>query len=113
MEWAQCRSKANIDQPLKCSVERDELVVRVGVGTIAFCCKKKNGGNVPDQIKIIDKHQFAKDIAYEMEREEENGDTPLRLLLDEVIQKAMDMGSTGLSYPRRSRPPCVKPEGEK
>ena len=86
------------DQPLKAEVVDDKLVISIGVGTLAWAAKKKNGGPVPNKYKIACKQQWARDVANALEHDDEVGNTPLTELLDNAMQSAMDRGSTGLRY---------------
>lgn len=92
------------DQPLKCSVEDDELVIRVGIDTLAVCFEEADENNPFDeklndfrrQFAVIDKVEFANDVALAMNDEAENGDTPLNLFLDKMTQAAADDGTLGI-----------------
>lgn len=87
------------NQPLKAQVEGDRLVISIGVETLAWACDPKNGGKLeratidPNQV-----HEFAKDVAHEMCREDEIGNTPIAELLDSMAEKAADNGSASLYW---------------
>ena len=85
------------EQPLKCEVSGDLLVVSIGINTLAWAALKKNGGPL-DGVCVIDKVQFAKDVSLAITSEDETGDGPLNRFLDEMIQLAADQGSPGLKY---------------
>lgn len=94
------------DQPLKCSVEGDELVIRIGIDVLAFAFEEAEENNPFDyesesgdfrrKYGVIDKGEFANDVALAMNAEAENGDTPLNLFLDKMMQVAADDGSLGI-----------------
>lgn len=95
--------KSETDSPLGCEIEGEQLVIRIGVSTLAWASKKRNGGVVPDNYRMVDKLQWAKDVANEIMHEDEVGNTMLCDMLDEAMQSAMDDGSTGLGYPQTKR----------
>ena len=90
--------KEQVDRPLGCAVEGNELVIRIGVGTLAWAAKKRNGGPIPNRVRIADKHDWAKDVANSLQHEDEVGNSMLTEILDRAMRLAMDMGSTGLNY---------------
>lgn len=87
------------DQPLTVEVFCGELIIRIGVNTLEFCTRPENGGKLEGcQVNRRRRTQFAKDVAREITHEEENGDTPLTLLLDKMIQCAADRGSAAIDH---------------
>ena len=95
--------KTESDKPLGCEVEGEQLVIRIGVSTLAWAAKKRNGGVVPDNLRMVDKQQWAKDVALEVMHEDEVGNYMLAEMLDEAMQAAMDGGSRALGYPKTKR----------
>lgn len=86
---------------LTCWVEDHQLVVRIGIGTLAWAAKKRNGGPVPNNVKVSDKEEFAADVARALCHEDEIGNTMLQAVLDKAMEASMNDGSCGLSYPRK------------
>jgi hypothetical protein len=90
----------NRDQPLSVAVEGEQLVVRIGIDTLAH-----SAGHCPQFYDyrtsrpdgpyktIIDPEQLAKDVHRELLREEEDGSSPLSDLLDQAIVAAFYDGS--------------------
>src|SRR5690606_36345212 len=89
------------NRPLEVNIEDDELVIRIGIDTLAFSAEHcpsffeydKHASTGPPYCKIVDNMELAKDIRRELQREEENGTTPLHILLDECLVSARDDGS--------------------
>lgn len=89
------------DTPLSVKIVDGDLVIRIGVDTLAFCFDRHEENNQWDEgkedfiqkLKIIDPDGFAKDVLIEMGREEENGSTPLTDFLDAMSQAAVEQGS--------------------
>lgn len=93
------------DQPLDCRVEGNQLVIRIGIDTLAFAAMQ-NSGTSADIIygaKVIDNREWAKDVRRELLREEEDGSSPLTNLLDRAMTSAAEEGSTALEYPARKK----------
>lgn len=99
------------DQPLNIQVEGGLLLISIGIDRLSFCSVIENGGPLENHT-IVDDAQWAKDVARELEREEENGNTPLNLLLDKAIRNARDMGSAALSTKGKPKK-CPFPGGYK
>lgn len=99
-----------LNQPLKCGIEGDELVIRIGIDTLKhateYCpkfydyekeIKHKKYQEVPYQI-VEDAMELAKDVSLAMQREEEDGSCPLSDFLDNMILDAYEDGSIGFKY---------------
>jgi hypothetical protein len=92
------------DQPLRCEVTDGQLIIRVGIDTLAhaaascerFYVHSKHSG--PPYLTITDNEQFARDVARELESEEEDGSTPISDTLDDAIVAAHSEGSEAINY---------------
>ena len=95
-------SKTLAGRPLKIGVEGDELVIRIGVDTLAFCFEISDDNQPFDatendfrrSFKVIDKHEFAKGVANGLCNEEEDGSSPVTRALDAACIDSVenDMG---------------------
>jgi hypothetical protein len=93
------------DQPLSASVEGQELVIRLGINTLAwvFDHDTENNPFVEDKEiwiqtdKIIDAREFAKDVSHEMNDEREDGSSPLTDFLEKMCRAAAENGSLGIA----------------
>lgn len=92
--------------PLTARVEGDELVIRVGVDQLAHAIISADafhGFSVEADAYVRDfaisgPMGFAKDVVRAMQKESEDGSTPLTRFLDEVAGTAMDDGARGIKY---------------
>lgn len=90
--------------PLKVSVKGGDLVIRIGIGTLAHAvsyadwANQWNGRDYVRTFAITDTQQFADDVAYAMQHEREDGSSPLSDFLDRMTEAALDDGSTGAEY---------------
>lgn len=79
--------------PLTVVVDRDQLVIRIGVSTLAYAVQ--NGEDWTGE--IIDSKGFARDVVNVLLDEREDGTTPVHLLLDAAAQEAANQGSIHLA----------------
>lgn len=93
---------SNPNRPLEVNIEEHELVIRIGVDTLAFAAghsedfynELKHGMNVDfPYINITDKAEWARDVRLELLHETETGETPVHRLLDRAFMSAFDNGS--------------------
>ncbi len=92
------------DAPLTVDIEHDELIIRIGIGTLAWAFDHMEENNPYDDNardfvqawKVTDPVEFAKDVVGELTNEEEDGSHPLNRLLDQVCNAAADQGSLGI-----------------
>lgn len=83
------------DAPLKVEIKDSELIIRIGTGTLVFCSSNKNGGPLGNEFQIDGRRhiQFARDIARELERDDEQGGNPLNRMLEQAMVDAVEAGS--------------------
>ena len=93
-----------MNKTLEVHIIDGQLVVRIGVETLAWASDHsdfstpyddKVGDFVP-KWKVIDQLEFAKDVARELRREEEDGSSLLTNVLDKAIEAAIGQGSLGI-----------------
>lgn len=92
-----------LGDPLTCRIEGKHLVIRIGLDRLSYCAKKKNGGPIPSNIKIVDRVQFGKDVCCELDHEDEIGNTPLNILLDKAMLSAVESGSAGVEFKQKKK----------
>lgn len=87
------------DTPLHARVEDGQLVIRIGIARL--------DGNEchPDfpELPITDREEWAKDVAYELERDRGDGATPISLCLDAAMKSALELGSEAIDYTRPTK----------
>ena len=93
-----------MNKTLEVHIIDGQLVVRIGVETLA-CASDHSDFSTPydDKVgdfvpkwKVIDQLEFAKDVARELRREEEDGSSLLTNVLDKAIEAAIGQGSLGI-----------------
>jgi hypothetical protein len=87
------RKNDNPDQPLQVEVKNKVLSISIGVNTLVFVYKHKPRTVEEKEFSITNIDGFAKDVANELHKEEEDGSTPVHLLLDKAIEAATINGS--------------------
>lgn len=97
-------SNAKEETPLSCKIDDGELVIRIGINVLTFASNHRDPFLVDDEITgfprqawiVTDVLEFAKDVCRELNREEEDGSSPLTNLLDLAFTNALDQGSLGV-----------------
>jgi len=94
-------AKRGKNRPLGLKVQGNEVVIRIGINTLAFAHDRSSANNPWDearedyiqQWKVVDPKQFANDFVIELQSEEEDGSTKLVELFDEIFQDTVNEGS--------------------
>jgi hypothetical protein len=101
------------DTPLTIKIENGLFTIQIGIDTLAWAFDHLDSNNPYKEIgpedefgdrdwdfvqeyKVVDSEEFAKDVARIMQREEEDGSTPLSNFLDKMCNAAVDYGSIGV-----------------
>jgi hypothetical protein len=83
--------------PLRCRVHKGVLSIEIGIDTLAWAYEHQpdnwTGEGDDAKYRVVDKKEFARDVASEMNREAEDGSTPLSLFFDAMCTAAADDGS--------------------
>lgn len=85
-------AKKYADNPLQANIEGHELVIRIGINRLDGHDRHPT---LP-KLTFENKTQWAKDVIYELLREED-GSTPLSDLFDKAMNEALEQGSMGVS----------------
>ena len=84
------------DQGLRVTIDDGRLVISIGVDVLCFAaesCARFYDGEVDKYtLKITNKAMFARDVLRMLEREQEDGTTPVHTLLDNAFEAAVDDG---------------------
>jgi hypothetical protein len=91
--------------PLKADVRDRKLVIEIGVETLAWAFEhsegnnpyNENSGDFEREVSIADPDQFAEDVCVEINREGEDGSSPLTRFLDSMTDEAVNQGSLGIA----------------
>jgi hypothetical protein len=91
---------------LSVAVADGELVIRIGVATLAEGYEHAAHGQPYDvarndfrQAKVTGPVTFAREVCRQLEREEEDGATLLSDMLDKACARAVEDGAEGVKYP--------------
>lgn len=80
-------------------IDGEEIVIRFPIaaltGVVPYALERAWGAR---NIAVVDKVAFAEELVVELNREEENGDTPVHRMIDNAVVRAADNGVEGLSY---------------
>lgn len=89
-----CSACRGADTPLKVEIVEGELVIRLGIERLdGHECHPTIG-----PLTFTDRHAWAREIIYEIGRDEEDGTTPFDELLDKVLTAAIENGAQGIDH---------------
>lgn len=75
------------------AIEGDEIVIRF---VIPFLPLIFDGSPLGPEFKVTDPNAFARDVVSELNREEEDGTTPVHRMFDAVLTEAVEQGAEGV-----------------
>lgn len=89
------------DRPLTVEVMDDELQIRIGLSVLKMAAERNplffdfNQHDYDDEeyVNVTDERTLAVDVARELNREQEDGTTPVHLMLAQAVFDAMENGS--------------------
>ncbi len=97
----------NADEPLSVEVIENQLVMRIGLDTLAHAAEhcpkfydyKRHAGPLEcgPYAKVDNKPELAHDVCRAMQKEREDGSSTLTDFLDAVIVEAAEQGSLGFA----------------
>lgn len=79
-------------KPRSIEVKDGELIIRIGVDVLPVAHEYCNTPTT-EKFRIINEEGFARDVAYELRREEEDGTTLVCEMIDKAIERAINNGS--------------------
>lgn len=91
--------------PLTVAVKDDRLTITIGVGCLTYAAQRRfdekafdeSGGEESEaEFRIVDANEFAKDVRRALEKEQEDGTTPVHLMLDAAFDYALDYGTISI-----------------
>lgn len=88
------------DCRLKAEVKDGELLIRIGVKTLAWSAKN-DGLRLLHRRDRVDVDLFAVEVCRELQRENEIGETMLTDLLDVAMQKVINNGPISIDFSSR------------
>lgn len=78
-------------------IENGTITIRVPINNLAAIVEGAWASGALDmRFKVTDEDAFARDLIGELNREEEDGTTPIHRLLDAMINEALESGGEGI-----------------
>lgn len=92
------------DQELKIEIQNDELIIRIGISTLAVAARNCQYCDAiimdhdadEEAVKITDEKVFAESILLALKREEEDGTTLVHKMLDSATEYVVEYGENGI-----------------
>lgn len=93
---------SNAKSPLRVVVKDGMLVISIGVETLKWAAENCEKFWLPltdkGALVVGNVGQFAMDVRQVLRQEEEDGTTPVHLLLDKAFESVMENGAEGLDF---------------
>lgn len=86
-------TNAQMSQLLQVAIEDGQLRISIGIALLAFAVQAQDAW--PEQLYISDIPDFAKSIARHLQRESEDGTTPVHRMLDAAANEVLEQGDDG------------------
>ena len=87
------------DTPLQVNIENDQLVIRIGIDVLADATQRHSEWMDDDDnslLTVTDNGVFARSVAAALRHEEEDGTTPIDVMLDDAITYVVEQGEEGV-----------------
>lgn len=86
--------KQNAEQQLTVKVEDGVLKISIGVALLAWAVQSQD--QWPAEFEVTDLREFAHSMRYRLQKEEEDGTTPVHRMLDKAAQDVLEQGDDGV-----------------
>ena len=80
---------------LSCSIEGDEIVIRIGIKTLETAVKGSPYGEDIEDFFVTDYRAFALEVVNALKEEDEEGTTPMHVMFDKAFEHVMENGGDG------------------
>lgn len=92
------------DHGLSVEIRDGAIVIAIGVYTLRHAISLASNIDDPEgEILITDSDAFARDLVSELNREDEQGTTPVHRLLDQAAKDAVAQGCGGVDFDEMER----------
>lgn len=83
-------------------IVKGDLVIRISARALAFATNNHpefwDGENDKQRVKVTDRKQWVQATRNALEREEEDGSTPVTRMLDAAVAYAVEQGEEGIEF---------------
>lgn len=87
-------TNAKMSQQLSVVIEGGQLKISIGIALLAFAVQSQDSW--PEEFAVVDLREFAKSMARQLQREEEDGTTPVHRMLDAAADEVLERGDDGV-----------------
>jgi hypothetical protein len=81
---------------VEAKIEGDDIVIRLYVGTLPVIVSGGWACNALPPLKVTDSGEFAKELCRSLNREDDEGTTPIHRLIDKSVLHAVEQGAFGI-----------------
>lgn len=83
-----------MSQQLSVKIEDGQLKITIGIALLAFAVQSQE--QWPEEYYVSDLREFARSMAHRLQREEEDGTTPVHRMLDAAADEVLEQGDEGV-----------------
>lgn len=83
-----------MSQQLSVKIEDGQLKISIGIALLAFAVQGQD--QWPEEFYVSDIREFAKSMVYRLQREAEDGTTPVHRMLDAAADDVLEQGDEGV-----------------
>jgi len=87
-------TNAQMSKQLSVSIEDGQLKISIGIALLAFAVQSQD--NWPEEFAVTDLSEFARSMSRRLQREEEDGTTPVHRMLDAAADEVLEQGDDGV-----------------
>lgn len=87
-------TNAQMSQHLSVKIEDGQLKISIGIALLAFAVQTQD--QWPEEFYVSDIREFANSISRRLQREEEDGTTPVHRMLDAAADEVLEQGDDGV-----------------
>lgn len=81
---------------VEAKIEGDDIVIRLYIGNLPVIVSGGWACNALPPLKVTDSGEFAKDLCRSLNRDDEDGTTPIHRLIDANVLHAVEQGAFGI-----------------
>lgn len=87
-------TNAEMSKQLAVTIKDGQLNISIGIALLAFAVQAQDAW--PEGVRVTDLQEFASSMARQLQKEEEDGTTPVHRMLDAAAYEVLEQGDDGV-----------------
>lgn len=87
-------TNAEMSKQLAVTIKEGQLNISIGIALLAFAVQSQDAW--PEEFRVTDLREFATSMARQLQKEEEDGTTPVHRMLDAAASEVLEQGGDGV-----------------